>query len=63
MQVEFLQKDTEEIIEEAKKYGIDITILLENLKLTPTERIRKYQNILEFVEALKKANKKKHGKS
>ncbi len=27
---------------EAKEYGIDLTLLYENLKLTPTERARKF---------------------
>jgi hypothetical protein len=35
----------------ARDFGIDITLLIENLKLTPTERLRKAQAVLESVVA------------
>jgi hypothetical protein len=38
-------------VERAIEFGIDITLLLENLKLTPTERIRRHQRALESVVA------------
>lgn len=38
-------------------YGIDLTQLKENLRLTPTERLAKHQGILESVEALRKAGR------
>lgn len=39
-------------ITRARDFGIDITLLIENLKLTPTERLRKAQAVLESVVAL-----------
>ena len=33
----------------ARAYGVDITLLLENLKYTPTERIRRAQRALDSV--------------
>jgi len=38
-------------------YGIDLTQLKENLRLTPTERLEKHQRTLEAVEALRKAGR------
>ncbi len=40
-------------IQRAQKYGVDITLLMENLKLTPTERLRKAQRVLESVLAFR----------
>ena len=33
--------------------GVDVSQLVENLRLTPTERIEKLQRLLEAVEALR----------
>lgn len=44
-------------IERAIWYGIDLTQLRENLRLTPTERLEKHQRALEAVEALRKAGR------
>jgi hypothetical protein len=38
-------------------YGIDLTQLKENLRLTPTERLEKHRRTLEGVEALRKAGR------
>jgi hypothetical protein len=38
-------------------YGIDLTQLKENLRLTPTERIAKHRRTLEAVAALRKAGR------
>ncbi len=40
---------------EAKEYGIDLTLLVENLKLTPTERARKANAGAESLRALRAA--------
>lgn len=40
---------------EAKEYGIDLTLLVENLKLTPTERARKADAGAESLRALRAA--------
>ena len=36
-------------VERAIEFGIDISLLLENLKLTPTERLRKAQQVLDSL--------------
>ena len=52
---------TKDAIQEAIEYGIDVTLIYERKKSSPTERIERHQQALEFVEELKKAGKKKHG--
>lgn len=46
-------------IEKAKKEGIDLTLLYENLRRTPTERIENFMQWLSFAEELRKAKQKK----
>ena len=53
--------DLMDAIERAKENGIDLTLLYENLSLTPTQRIDKFLNVLEFAEELKRAGAKLHG--
>lgn len=36
-------------------YGIDVSLLLENLSLTPAQRLRRLQQVVEFHEQLRKA--------
>jgi hypothetical protein len=36
-------------------YGIDVSMLIENLKRTPSERIKRHQIALETAEQLRKA--------
>jgi hypothetical protein len=43
---------------EAYKQHIDRTLLIENLKLTPTERLRKLMALQRFATALREAGKK-----
>jgi len=43
-------------IEAAKKFGIDLTLNLRNLALTPTERIQKMVDALRFLEELQRAS-------
>lgn len=49
-------------IQAAIDFGIDVTLLYERLKMTPTERLEAHQRSLEFVEELQRAAKKKYGK-
>ena len=42
-------------IQAAIDYGIDISMLKDNLKRTPAERIRRHQIALETAEKLRKA--------
>lgn len=46
------------IIEEYKK-GVDMTLIRENLKLTPTERSEKLVRMLKAYETLKNAKREK----
>jgi hypothetical protein len=39
----------------AKEFGIDLTLLLENLALSPTERLQKLQAAGAFHEELRRA--------
>ena len=47
--------------EEAEAYGIDISLIRANLRLTPTERLRQHDRTLTTIEKLRKAVDKKHG--
>ena len=39
-------------VERAIAFGLDVTLLIENLRLTPTERVQRAQQILDSVVAL-----------
>ena len=55
-------KDTEpSAIKQAEEYGVDISLLIENLRRSPTERLRRHQAMLEFVAELRRAGQKKRG--
>jgi predicted nucleotidyltransferase len=41
-------------IEAAKRFGVDLTLLLRNLTLTPDERVKEMENALSFAENLRK---------
>ena len=45
-------------IQAAVDYGIDVQQLMDNLKRTPAERIRRHQMALNAVEKLRKAKQK-----
>ncbi len=47
---------------EAKEYGIDLTLLLENLKLTPTERLQNLMEAQLFVLELRRAKQQAQSK-
>jgi len=38
----------------AKEYGIDLTLLVENLDLTVAERLRKLYSVATFLEKMRK---------
>ena len=53
-------------VERAIAFGVDITLLIENLRLTPTERVQRAQQMLDSVVALQaeaKAWRERHGKT
>lgn len=60
---EIYEYKTRDAIQEAIDFGIDVTLLYERVPLSPTERIERHQQMLEFVEELRKAGERKHGKS
>lgn len=47
--------------EKAENYGIDISLIRANLRLTPTERLRRHNQSLATVQKLRKAMEKKRG--
>jgi hypothetical protein len=46
---------TREILSWAEQDGVDLSMLRERLRLTPTERLQRHQAALELVEAIKQA--------
>ncbi len=46
----------------AKEFGIDLTLLVENLRLTPDQRVRNLQQAMYGVEELLKSSKRKKAK-
>lgn len=49
----FLNPPPGSAAERAAEFGIDLTLTLENLRLTPEERIRKLDDFIESVAELK----------
>ena len=47
--------------EKAKAYGIDISLILSNLRLTPTQRLRRHDQTLSTMNKLRTAMEKKRG--
>ncbi len=47
----------------AKDYGIDLTLLLENLDLTPTERLEKLAAAQRFHEELRRAGQRQRART
>jgi hypothetical protein len=60
---DYLQKmvDDSPDLQHAVEFGIDLTLLIENLSLTPTERIRKLQAAIEVFEEFRKAGQRQRG--
>jgi hypothetical protein len=51
------EKSWDERILERIDAGVDASIIEENLKLTPTERLEKMCRVLAFVNDVKRANR------
>ena len=47
--------------EEAETYGIDISLIRANLRLTPTQRLRRHGRALSTMKKLRAAMEKKRG--
>jgi hypothetical protein len=48
----FLNPPPGSAVERAAEFGVDLTLTLENLRLTPEERIRKLDDFIEGVAKL-----------
>lgn len=48
-------KRRKDAIQAARDYGMDVSMLADNLKRTPAERIRRHQIALNTAEKLRKA--------
>jgi hypothetical protein len=46
----------------AKEFGIDLTLLIENLRRTPDQRVRNLQSAMYSFDELLKASKRKKSK-
>ena len=46
-------------IEAAKKYGVDLTLLIEQLKLSPAERVARMQKATEVAEQVRGAARRR----
>lgn len=55
-----METKEKDAIQEAIDYGIDVTLLYETLKRTPTERIERNRMMAEFAEELRKAGERNH---
>lgn len=47
----------------AKEFGIDLSLLVENLRLTPDQRVRRLQQAMYGVEELLKTSKQRKAKN
>ena len=58
----FLERETKanDPIQAAKDFGIDISLLQERLKKTPTERLRDHAQFHQFVSSIRGAALKRH---
>lgn len=50
-------------LKKAQEEGVDLSQLYERLSWTPTERIQKHLQMLEFANELRKAGQKHRGQS
>ncbi len=53
------EKTEPDAIARAIAYGVDITLLVENLKRTPTERIENLERWVAFLEEVRRAGEMK----
>jgi hypothetical protein len=53
------EKSWDERILERITSGVDETLIEQNLKLTPTERLEKMSRVLEFIDDVRRANRDK----
>ena len=60
---DYLQKMVDEspALQRAVEDGVDLTLLVESLSWTPTERFRRHQQAAAFFEEVRKAGQRKRG--
>jgi hypothetical protein len=61
MKLKRLSKKDQLALRKAEEFGIDLSILVENLRLTPTERLEKLRARILFSEEIARARKKMTG--
>jgi len=52
-----VRRESADAIQKATEYGIDISMLRDNLARTPAERLRRHDIALQTVEMLRKARR------
>jgi hypothetical protein len=52
-----MNPEREDAVRAAREYGIDVAMLIDNLKRSPAERIRRHQIALEMMELLQQAKR------
>lgn len=53
------EKAEPDAVARAMAYGVDVTLLIENLKRTPTERIENLERWVAFLEQVRRAGEMK----
>jgi len=54
-------EENKSAVQRAIEYGIDISLIVENMRGTPTQRLEKLQNMMEFIEEMKKNRERLYG--
>lgn len=54
-----MEKKLPRTLQRAEEEGIDVSLLYERLSWSPTERIERHRQALEFAERLREAGKRK----
>lgn len=49
------------VYEKAEAYGIDVSLIRANLRLTPAQRLRRHDQTLTTLKKLRAAMERKHG--
>jgi len=52
-----MNPEPEDAVRAAREYGIDVAMLIDNLRRSPAERIRRHQIALEMMELLQQAQR------
>lgn len=50
------------VVKRAELLGLDLSLLRERLSWSPTERVRRHQEMLAFAERLREAGRRSHGR-